>query len=241
MVVAGRGVGHALLGSSLLVGVTVLGGAGGYGVGLWTTTAKSEAATGPAVPLAAISPSAPPSSTPPPSQPVKTAKPDDTPPLRVEDLSYKSRQFTVEQVLRSRISVKVPKNWKMTQPDPADEARFSDPASERYIRIEAGFTIQRPPSASMAELVATLKALPADQVIRIVSEQVDATAGAATLVYTWIPQETLRFVLVRWTAVDKTGNAAVEMSITGLPQDREALTDVLDHATDSVTRTDSPL
>lgn len=234
---AGRRVGRALLGSGLLV-VTLVGGAGGYGVGLWTTTAQSKASTAPAVPLAALSPSSTPS---PPTEPVKIAKPDDTKPLSVESLSYKTRNFVAEQVVSSRVTVKVPRNWWMTQPDPKKEARFTDPTTKRYIRVEAGFTIRRPPAESMADRIATLKALPADQVVKIVSHEVDDSGRNATLVYTCIPEETLRHVIIRWSALDDTGNAAVEMIATGLPQDRDALTDIIDQATDSVTRTDSPL
>ena len=238
MVVAGR-LGRALLGSGLL-GVTLLGGAGGYGVGLWSTTAQSSAATGSAVPLTAVSPSSP-TINPTPLAPVKTPKPDKTRPLQAENLIYRTREFTAEQVVKSRITVKVPKNWWMTQPDPKKEARFTDPTTKRYIRIESGFTIRRPPSESMADRVATLQALPAIQVVKIVSQQTASDGRSATLVYTCIPEQTLRYVVVRWTAVDETDNAAVELSITGLPQDRAALMDVLDHATTSVTRTDSPL
>jgi hypothetical protein len=47
-------------------------------------------------------------------------------------------------------------------------------------------------------------------------------------------------VIVRWVA-NASGNCAVEISSTGLPQDKAALMDVLDHASDSVTRQDSPI
>ena len=55
MNVAGRGIGRALLGSGLLA-VTVLGGAGGYGIGLLTSAASENA--GGAVPLGSVTPSA---------------------------------------------------------------------------------------------------------------------------------------------------------------------------------------
>lgn len=232
MVVAGRLIGRALLGCGLLV-VTLLGGAGGYGLGLWTMDSSANA--GPAAPLAVAR-----TSTPTP-KPVKTAKPDGTKALAVSKLSYKVRDFTAEQVVKSRVTVKVPKNWRMTQPDPKSEARFTDPADKRYIGIEAGFTIRRPPAESMAERIAVLKELPADQVVKIISEEVDESGRNATLVYTCIPKETLRHVIIRWSALDSTGNAAVQLTVTGLPQDKPALWDVLDRATESVTRDDSPL
>jgi hypothetical protein len=54
------------------------------------------------------------------------------------------------------------------------------------------------------------------------------------------PKATVRYVIVRWVA-DDSGLCAVEMSSTGLPQDKEALMAVLDKASSSVERRDSPL
>jgi len=247
VIVAGRGIGRALLGSGLLA-VTVLGGAGGYGIGL-VTSAASEVA-GRAVPLGSVpttGPSSPTTPTDTPSAPVKPPKtptPDKTEPLRADDLSYQTREFDAESVVRSRVTVKVPRNWWMTQPDPKREARFTDPTAKRWVRIEAGFSLTRPPAASMAARIEVLKTqVPTDQALTILSQKIDASARTATLTYTYIPAgtTTLRYVLVRWAALDGSGNVAVEVSSTGLPQDKAALLDVLDHATDSVTRTDSPL
>jgi hypothetical protein len=36
---------------------------------------------------------------------------------------------------------------------------------------------------------------------------------------------------VRWVALDASGKVAVVMSSTGLPQEKSALLDILDHAT----------
>jgi hypothetical protein len=232
----------ALLGAGL-VAVTALGGAGGYGVGLLTAVERSGASSGTAAPLGDLQPSTAspsPSST---SSPRKV-KPDDSPALEASDLSYKTRTFTVKSVVKSQISVRVPANWGLTQPDPPKTGRFTDPTGKRWIRIEAGFTISRPPSASMAARIADLKHLSPDQMVKIISDTVDTTY--ATLVYSYVPPAsqapvaTVRYVIVRWVA-DDSGNCAVEMSSTGLPQDKEALMEVLDKATTSVVRRDSPL
>jgi hypothetical protein len=238
VIVAGRGIGRALLGSGLLA-ATVLGGAGGYGIGL-VTSAASEAA-GRAVPLGSVTPTSSPSSPTTPTVPVTTPKPDKSEPLRADDLHYVTRDFTAEFAVRSQVTVKVPKNWWMTQPPVKKEARFTDPTGKRWIRIEAGFTITRPPAASMTARLAVLNALPPEQDFKILGQEIDPKAHTATLTYTYIYQEKLRYVVVRWAALDASGNVAVEMSSTGLPQDKEAVLDVLEHATASVTRTDSPL
>jgi hypothetical protein len=238
--VAGRGIGRALFGSSLLA-ATVLGGAGGYGIGLLTSAASEDA--GRAVPLSSVTPTSDPST---PAVPVKqrrTPAPDDTLALQADDLSYQTREFDTEGTMRSRITAKVPRNWWLTQPDPKKEGRFTDPTSKRWIRIESGFTRTRPPAASMAVRLAQLKALPADQTLTIISQQGDPTTRIATLTYTYIPTDaaSLRYVVVRWLAIGDSDDVAVEMTSTGLLQDKAAVIDVLAHATDSATRTDSPL
>jgi hypothetical protein len=240
--VARRGTVGALLGSGL-VAITALGGAGGYGVGLLTTAERSDASPGTAAPLGVTQPSTP-SPSPSPTTPPREVKPDNSPALEASDLSYKARTFTVRNVYKSRVTVRVPADWRMTQPDPPLTARFSDPTGKRWIRIEAGFTISRPPAASMAARIEQLEHLPPDQMLSIISRTV--RDKYATLVYMYVPPAsqapvpTVRYVIVRWVA-DDSGNCAVEMSSTGLPQDKEALMEVLDEATASVVRRDSPL
>jgi hypothetical protein len=56
----------------------------------------------------------------------------------------------------------------------------------------------------------------------------------STLVYTYIPDEVVRYVIVRWVATGPDDTATVEMSIAGLPQDVKALNEILDQATRSV-------
>ncbi|WP_148256800.1 hypothetical protein [Kribbella flavida] len=229
---SGRRVGTAMLTGGLLV-ITLLGGAGGYGLGHLTQPESRPSST--------ASPLRPSDGTPSPSEPVNTAVPDPTPALRKSTLRYKTRAFTAESVVRSHVTAEVPRNWRMTQPDPMTEGRFTDPTGKRWVRIEAGFTIQRPPAASMAVRIEVLGDLPVKQAVRIISKQVSADKRSATLTYTYIPDRTLRYVVVRWVALDRSGNCAVEISSTGLQQDKDAIWDVLDHVSNSVTRSDSSL
>ncbi|MFI6829240.1 hypothetical protein ACIBG5_19255 [Kribbella sp. NPDC050241] len=230
---ARRGTVGALLGSGLVV-ITALGGAGGYGIGLLIGEAQPAVASGAAAPLGtSVTPTAP----------MRTPKPDNRPALQAADLSYRTRSFTAELVVKSHVSAKVPYNWRITRPDPPNYARFTDPTSKRWIRIEAGFTISRPPAASMAARIKDLNALDKNQLLKIVSQQVED--DQATLAYTYLPPESqssegvIRYVIVRWVA-DDSGLCAIEMSSTGLPQDKDALLDVLDHASKSVVRRDTP-
>jgi hypothetical protein len=233
--VAGRGVGRALLGSGLLA-VTLLGGAGGYGLGLVTTDQQASAGTA-AAPLPGASSTSP--STP-SSTPTKSIVPDTTKPLQAEDIHYKTREFTVSSVLKSSVSVRVPSTWEMVLQDPPKEMRFNEPARKRYLRVQAGFSITRPPAASMAVKIGQLLDLPKDQLVSIKSHTTDPSTGNATLVYTFVPDVYLRYVIIRWVANDK-GLCHFEIAVTGLPQDKAGLNDVLDHAADSATRSDSPL
>lgn len=235
MVVAGRWVGSVLLCSSM-VGITAVGGVGGYGFGLWSSSAQKAAANGAAVPLSLVST---PAST--PAKPVKIAQPNNAKALKKSSLDYKLRHFDVEAVMRSTIEVEVPKNWDDTLQDPPKEMRFTDPTGLRWIRIAAGFTIRRPPAESMAERIEALKNNPADQDLKVVSQTVADDGLSATLTYTYIPKEYLRHVVVRWVALKGSPNAAVEISSTGLPQDNAAILDVLDRATQTITRTDTAL
>jgi hypothetical protein len=233
--VAGRGVGRALLGSGLLA-VTLLGGAGGYGLGLVTTGQHASAGTT-AAPLPGDASSTS-SST--PSTPTKQIVPDNTKPLQADDIRYKTREFTVSSVVESRVSMRVPATWDMTVQDPPKYVRFNEPARKRWIRIEAGFSVTRPPAASMAAKMAELKVLPAGQMLTFKSEHVDPETKNATLVYTYVPDQSVRYVMVRWLA-NSEGLCVFEIAATGLPQDNAALEAILDHATNSAKRSDSPL
>ncbi|TDW88433.1 hypothetical protein EV137_6537 [Kribbella pratensis] len=233
---------RAMLGAGLLT-LAGVGGAGGYGVGLFLTKEPSLAGT--AAPLAVGStPSTTPTPTPTPTGPPRKVTYDKSPALEVDDLDYEARTFTVTDMFKSRISVRVPSDWAYTKQDPPKSGRFTDRTKKRWIRIEAGFTITRPPADSLEARLKQLAGISASQMVKVLSRTVEA--NYATLAYTYVPDEelspegVLRYVIVRWVA-DDSGNCAVEMSSTGLPQDKDALLDVLDHATDSVERRDTPL
>jgi hypothetical protein len=240
VVVAGRWGGRVLLSSGLLA-AALLGGVGGYGAGL-VTTQDVAVATGVAKPLSpATTPTPPtPGSTPGSSLPPKKVVPDDTPALPVDELRYKSRTFTAKSVVQSTVSLRVPSNWTFTQPDPPIHGRYTDPTTKRWIRIEAGFSIRRAPEESMAAKLKNLTGVPKNQLVTIVSKKVDPKTNDATLVYTYVPDQSVRYVIVRWIA-NADGLCELEMAVTGLPQDKEALTAILDRATETAVRTDEPL
>jgi len=233
----GRWVGALLLVCGLL-GIAALGTAGGYGVGLLTSSVEAGqrgGARGLAGPLTPIdTPSSTPTSTPP-----MTAKPDNTRALRKSELEYRTRSFVARAAVQSHVTVRVPSNWTMTFGDPPTWFRFTDPLAKRWVRIEAGFSIKRRPIESLEERISNLLISPGP--VRILSRQGDPDSTSATLTYTHIKDETLRHVIVRWVGLDESGNTAAEVAVTGLPQDRKALEDVLEHAADSITRSDEPL
>jgi hypothetical protein len=228
-----------MLGAGLLT-LAGVGGAGGYGAGLFLTEEPSLAGTAAPLPVGSSSTSPTPSPTPSP----RKVTYDNSPALEAGDLSYRTQTFDVQSVVKSRITVRVPDGWGLTQPYPPKTGRFTDPTGKRWLRIEGGFTIKRPPAVSMQIRITELSRLPANQMLTMISHTVHDSY--ATIVYTYVPppeqspEGVLRFVIVRWVA-DDSGNCAVEMSSTGLPQDQDALLDVINQAADSVKRRDSPL
>lgn len=234
---AGRGVGRALLGSGLLA-VTLLGGAGGYGLGLVTTDQQASAGT-----TAAPLPGGPSSTSPstPPATPLPKLVPDDSEPLRAEDIRYRTHTFTVTSVVKSRVSVRVPSSWEQLLLDPPKDMKFNEPERKRAVRVQGGFEITRSPAASLAARIALFKALSADKMVTVRSHEVDAETNDATLIYNYAdPQSnTLKLGMIRWVANDE-GLCILEIAVTGLPQDEDALADILDHASESATRSDSP-
>lgn len=220
---------------ALLV-VTAIGAAGGYTAGELTAPGAPRSTGTDASPLAMVD-------TPSPVQ-VKTPLPDRTEALAPDKLEYRTKTFTAERAVRSRVSVKVPKNWVFTQPE-EDEGRYTDPMHKRWIRVEAGFTPLRSTAASMAQRINELKSVDPTQDLTIVSQQFGSTGHADgtpltywTLVYTYIPQDVKRYVMVRWISFGQPDLTRVEMSVTGLPQDQKALYALLNRATETVVRTD---
>lgn len=219
----------------VLLAAAVVGGAGGYGVGELTAPDRTGAED-PGSSISKIGSSDP--------VPVKTAVPDRTKALRSADLRYKAQQFVATRAVKSRVKVEVPKSWAFTQPE-ADEGRYTDPEHKRWIRVEAGFTPIQSPVAAMAQRIRDLGNVDPMQDLRIVDKRsgwVDHVDGQkvaySTLSYTYIPQTVRRHVMVRWISFGTADRAAVEISITGLPQDSEALLRVLQRATVTVERSD---
>lgn len=98
---------RALLGAGLLT-LAGVGGAGGYGVGLFLTDEPSLAGTAAPLPMAGTpDPSATPST---PAPPPKKIVPDDTKALDKDDLQYRVREFTATSVVRSVVRLKVPRD-----------------------------------------------------------------------------------------------------------------------------------
>lgn len=231
---AGRGLGRALLGSGLLV-VTLLGGAGGYGLGLVTTDQQASAGVS-AAPLAVtVSPGGV------PSTPPRKLVPDNSAPLRADDIVYRTRTFTVTSVVASRVSLRVPRDWETILLDPPKDMKFNEPERRRAVRVQGGFTITRPPAASLTSRIDQFNALPADRMVTVRSHTVDPVTKDATLIYNYadIESNTLKYGMIRWVA-NKKGLCYLEIAVTGLPQDKAALADILDHASESATRTDMP-
>jgi hypothetical protein len=226
----------------LVSGVVLLGLAGtaaGYEAGVisWKPTSDNGAA----LPLAGVSPSAPP-------LPVKTPVPSDVPALKAADLTFRDHTFSVQPTGRPsvQLSIQTPRGWQLTRsPKTPGEVKFLDPLKERGVRVESGFAPTLSPADSRDQLIIGLeKSQPPENDVRIISKTDGEVPGpdgepraVSTLIYTFIPNKTLRYVIVRWIAAGGDGTATIEMSITGLPQDANGLAAVLTKATESVRAT----
>lgn len=229
----------------LLAGLLLLALALGVGGGYYTgdrLDAPEPTASGTAGPLGTVSESPSPTPTE-PSLPVKTPVPSNLEPLQ-PGLDYTRRSFTVtpQDEPSVQLSIEIPQGWKQTRdPKRPQEVKYLDDQKERGVRIEAVEPVDTTPAAAMAQLIVDLKKSQApENDVRIVSHttgQINGEDGdprpVATLIYTYIPGETLRYVIVRWIAID--GQLTnVEMSITGIPEDAAALDEVLQRTSTSV-------
>jgi len=234
----------------VLLLIAALGAAGGYFAGdRWDI--PEATASGDAAPLGQVTPAEAeptPSTTPSePSLPVKTPVPNTIPPLETE-LDYQREQFTVRPKGTGSVglSIEAPDDWGMKRdPKYPGEVKFLDSRRERGLRVEAVRPAVLSTADSRAQLIVDLKkSLPPQDDLQIQSqtdEQITADDGenrtVSTLVYTYIPNETRRYVIVRWVATNGDGIGNVEMSITGLPDDAPALDEVALRATRSVRET----
>lgn len=232
----------------LVIGIVLLGiagaGAGYYGGRLVEPTPDTVGTV--AGPLAAgTAPITRPSATPTIPLSRKTPVPSDISPLLVDDLRFKTRNFSVEGTTAEqvRLSIKTPSNWQLTSsPKTPDEVKFLDPLKERAVRVQSGFTPDKTVVQSRLEIVkGLLESQPYQNDVQIKFQgesQVEGDDGqvrtVSTLIYTYIPVDIVRYVIVRWVATGNDDMATVEMSVAGLPQDVKALNEVLDQATRSV-------
>lgn len=226
----------------------VLGAVAGFAAGRMTQPAPASSAGSPgplvagAMPTVAVTPS--------PAPPGKTPVPDPAEALDPDGLGFRRHTFQVTRPPHRPVTVSldIPDDWRLgTQRDHPDEVRFTDPTGKRWIRIESGFAVERPPADSMSILVTNLRgSQPAQNAFTILSRRSGSLAGrdggeirnVSTLVYTYVPAQTTRYVSVRWIGFGPDGDAAVEMSVTGLPQDAKALNEILERASTSVERKD---
>ena len=227
---------RVLLAGFLLLALA-LGVGGGYYTGDHLDTPKPTA-SGTAGPLGTVSLS--PSPTP---LPVKTPIPNNLAPLET-NLNYTQHSFTVTPKGEPavKLSIETPQGWGLTRdPDLPGEVKYLDDGKQHGVRVQAVEPVAQTPADAMAELIVNLKkSQPPENDVRVTSQTTDVVTGddgesrsVATLIYTFIPGETLRYVIVRWIAIN--GELTnVEMSITGLPQDAQALDEVLQRATASV-------
>ncbi|GAA1147174.1 hypothetical protein GCM10009630_52010 [Kribbella jejuensis] len=231
----------------LLLLALALGVGGGYYTGNYLDNPKPTTA-GVADPLGAVSASPTPSQTPSePPLPVKTPSPSNLDPLQ-PGLDYATRTFTVhpEPDQAVQLSLQIPQGWSLTRDSKhPDEVKFLDDLRQRAVRVQSvAQAEQQTPAAAMAQLIIDLKKSQApENDVQIQSHTTDTIAGddggtraVATLIYTYIPGDTLRYVIVRWIAVDGL-LANISMSITGIPADAPALDEILRKTSASVSET----
>ena len=243
---AGAGVRRVLLVGLLLLALA-LGVGGGYYAGDYLDDPKPTTA-GAADPLGEVSPSPTPSQTPTePPLPVKTPSPSNLDPLQ-PGMDYTNRTFTVhpEPDQPVQLSIQIPDGWSISRdPKRPDEVKFLDDLRQRAIRVQSVPQAQQlTPAAAMAQLIIGLKKSQApENDVQIQDQTTDQIKGddgesrtVATLVYTYIPGTTLRYVIVRWIAIN--GQLAnISMSITGIPADAPALNEILQRTSASVRET----
>ncbi len=225
---------------SALVLITLLGAAGGYYTGD-RTEHPVPTASGEAVPLGEVSPS--------PQLTRKTPEPNNLEALRTTELNFRNQRFTVQQDSQPpvRLAVRVPAGWqKTTNKEAPGEVKFLDSLRERGVRVEAGFR----PGLTTAEMRDRLiqgleSSQPYENNLQIVAKTDDTITGidgrpreTSTVIYTFIPGKDVRYVIVRWVATAGDSMAKVEMSVTGLPQDKSALQLIADQAAKSATPED---
>jgi hypothetical protein len=234
-----------------IVLLALVAGGGGY-LGGQRLEPEQRRPAGQAVPLptgSAGTPTPRPTST--PSVPLirKTPQPNPLEPLNVADLEFKTRNFTVtgEVAGELKMSIRVPAGWELkATKEKSDEVRFVDPSGERAVRVQSALTSATPVKQALQDLLTNLQSSqPYQNYVQALFQgegQVKDDDGnlrqVATLVYTYIPGASTRYVLVRFIATGDGDVETVSMSVTGLPKDKKALEKILAEATASVRNRD---
>jgi hypothetical protein len=223
-----------LVSGVLLLGV--LSSAAGYAAGVYEASALPQS-FGAAAPLGATT-------SPAEQLPVKTAEPSNVAAFTTAGLTFRQFAFTVQPDGEPpvHLSIRAPRGWQLTKsPKSPAEVKFLDPRKERGVRVESGFPPDLTTAQSRDQLLVDLqKSQPPENDLRILFQtdgQVEANGrsrAVSTLIYTYIPNKTRRYVIVRWIATGGDDLATVEMSVTGLPQDAAGLASVLGEATRTV-------
>lgn len=230
--------------------LAIIGAGGGYLAG--PLLDQQEDATGPAAPLLGGTAGAitqPPSTTPAqtPSVPLirKTPQPNPLDALVSTDLEFKTRNFTVSSEVAGevKLSIRVPAGWQLTpSKEKSSEVRFVDASGERAVRIESALTPDKSVQQALQDILTNVQSSqPYQNFVQPLYQGVGQVKGddgrlrqVATLVYTYIPGATSRYVIVRFVATGEDGPATISMSVTGLPKEKKALEKILAEATASV-------
>ncbi|NEA35878.1 hypothetical protein [Streptomyces sp. SID13031] len=228
-----------------IVMLALVGGGGGYVGG---QVLDQRTSGGSAAPLPTGSPGTP-TTTPKPTPSIplirKTPQPNPLPALELADLDFKNRNFTVtgDVVGQVKLSIKVPAGWQLTPTkDKPSEVRFVDESGERAIRVQSALAPDTSVKDSLQGLVTNLQSSQPYQnnlqTLYQAEGQVKDDDGnlrpVATLVYTYIPGATTRYVIVRFVATGDGTVTTVSMSVTGLPKEKSVLEKILAEATASV-------
>ncbi|NUR99778.1 MAG: hypothetical protein HOV67_31550, partial [Kribbellaceae bacterium] len=182
-----------------------------------------------------------------PPLPVKIPSPSNLDPLQ-PGLNYATRTFTVhpEPDQAVQLSLRIPQGWNLTRdPKRPDEVKFMDDLRQRAVRVQSvAQAQQKTPAELLAQLVVNLKtSQPPQNDVQIIAQRTTPVVGddgvsraAATLIYTYIPGDVLRYVIVRFVATNGQP-ANVSMSVTGIPADVPALEEIVQKASASVSET----
>jgi hypothetical protein len=175
----------------------------------------------------------------------KTPQPNPLDALSLDELDFKTRNFTVtgDVAGQVKLSIRVPVGWTLNPTkDKPSEVKFIDPSGERAVRVESALDPEKSVKQAMQDVLTNVQSSqpyqnfvdPLFQATGQVKDDDGTLRQVATLVYTYIPGATSRYVLVRFVATGGGDVATVSMSVTGLPKEQKVLEKILAEATASV-------